>query len=438
MTAQVAVMNNLAVALATDSAATARYGNNTKIYNSANKLFTLTKVAPVGAMVYGSAGVDLVPWELVIKSYRHSLGKTRYSHLDDYADGLTRFIQADTRLFPSSLQEHCLSGLVQSYLSYLRESIVSRVKKAFDKKDSLSEDEIRQLADSCIVEEETRLGELSKLPCIDDEVEGLLLAKCLSLVNKHLADALDALASNPLSPERLANMCLRVITCDAFNHPIMQGWSSGLVIAGFGDDDMFPRLVEVEVSGVFEGALVHKVASRHEVSATSGPVIRPFAQGEMVRSFMEGIEPDVRSIFEVYLKDLLPRLADLVAERTLGSPSADPLSQSQSLDMDLRQILDSVRQGIDAYIRRAHVNPVLAAVAALPKDELAAMAESLVTLTSLKRRVSTSAETVGGPVDVAVISKGDGFIWIKRKHYFEPSLNPAFFATYLMDLDQEG
>jgi len=40
------------------------------------------------------------------------------------------------------------------------------------------------------------------------------------------------------------------------------------------------------------------------------------------------------------------------------------------------------------------------------------------------------AETVGGPIDVAVISKGDGFIWINRKHYFARELNPPFFANY--------
>lgn len=66
----------------------------------------------------------------------------------------------------------------------------------------------------------------------------------------------------------------------------------------------------------------------------------------------------------------------------------------------------------------------------LPKDELAAMAESLVNLASFKRRVTDEEETVGGPIDVAVISRGDGFIWIKRKHYFEPGLNPQFLANY--------
>lgn len=76
--------------------------------------------------------------------------------------------------------------------------------------------------------------------------------------------------------------------------------------------------------------------------------------------------------------------------------------------------------------REFHVDPILEVVAMLPKDDLASMAESLVNLTVLKRRISTDQETVGGPIDVAVISKGDGFIWIKRKHYFTKDLNPRY------------
>jgi hypothetical protein len=73
-------------------------------------------------------------------------------------------------------------------------------------------------------------------------------------------------------------------------------------------------------------------------------------------------------------------------------------------------------------------------VSFLPKDELPNLAESLVELTSLKRHVSTDAETVGGPIDVALITKAEGFVWIKRKHYFKPELNPSFFANYRREL----
>jgi len=66
----------------------------------------------------------------------------------------------------------------------------------------------------------------------------------------------------------------------------------------------------------------------------------------------------------------------------------------------------------------------------MPKDELAKMAQALVNLTAIKRRSTPSAETVGGPTDVAVITKGDGMVWIDRKHYFDSSLNPGFTANY--------
>lgn len=69
----------------------------------------------------------------------------------------------------------------------------------------------------------------------------------------------------------------------------------------------------------------------------------------------------------------------------------------------------------------------------LPKDELANLAESLVSLTSLQRRVSREIETVGGAIDVAVISKGDGFVWIKRKHYFSADRNLRFVNAYFSE-----
>ena len=54
------------------------------------------------------------------------------------------------------------------------------------------------------------------------------------------------------------------------------------------------------------------------------------------------------------------------------------------------------------------------------------MAEALVEITALRRKVGSTLESVGGPTDVAVISKGEGLVWLKRKHYFEPALNGDF------------
>jgi len=96
-----------------------------------------------------------------------------------------------------------------------------------------------------------------------------------------------------------------------------------------------------------------------------------------------------------------------------------------------KTVVDQFVKHINDMIEEKFSAPVVNTVASLPKEELAAMAEALINLTSIKRRMSSQTETVGGPIDVAVISKGDGFIWIKRKHYFSHELNHSYFTNYM-------
>ena len=98
------------------------------------------------------------------------------------------------------------------------------------------------------------------------------------------------------------------------------------------------------------------------------------------------------------------------------------------------QVSTTFVQRVQEVVKERYIIPVIRAIAVLPKDELDAMAESLVSLTSQKRRFTIYEETVGGPVDVAVISKGDGFVWVKRKSYFEPHLNLRHYSNYLNDI----
>ena len=64
------------------------------------------------------------------------------------------------------------------------------------------------------------------------------------------------------------------------------------------------------------------------------------------------------------------------------------------------------------------------------RDKSVIDGEAVVNLEQIQQRMSMKTETVGGPIDVAVISKHDGFVWIKRKHYFDINLNPSFVETY--------
>ena len=65
MSAGVIIMNKNAIALAADSAVT--IGNHLAIHNSANKVFALSKVAPVGVITYANATFMDIPIEVIIK-----------------------------------------------------------------------------------------------------------------------------------------------------------------------------------------------------------------------------------------------------------------------------------------------------------------------------------------------------------------------------------
>lgn len=97
----------------------------------------------------------------------------------------------------------------------------------------------------------------------------------------------------------------------------------------------------------------------------------------------------------------------------------------------IRNVVSDNMSAASSFQQDVITGPIVNIVSLLPKEELPLLAESLVALTSLKRHVSHDTETVGGPVDVALISKGDGFIWIKRKHYFDMELNQQFARNYM-------
>ena len=208
------------------------------------------------------------------------------------------------------------------------------------------------------------------------------------------------------------------------------GLTSGVVVAGYGENETFPALEMFHVDGIFRNTLKFSRKLSTAVGREKTASIIPLAQSEMVSAFMEGIDPEyqnhidgtIRAMLSSYSSTLLDQLAPSLAE--MRDQYEEKMSQANN---ELAQnFMDEMRR----YRDERFIQPVVGIVEQLPKSELAAMAESLVNLTLFRRRVTPDAETVGGPIDVAVISRGDGFIWIKRKHYFQAELNPHFLSNY--------
>jgi hypothetical protein len=418
MTAEVAVMNKSAVALAADSKVTVTSGGVTKTYDTVAKLFTLSKIAPIGVMIYGNAEFMGYPWETIIKLYREEKGRQTEALVVDWSRDFFRYLARFGKISAKDKTENVFNICASTLHEVLEQ--FSNAAQAEGWKQGSPEYELglREFLERRAATA-TRGGVW---------ISGKRLEAVLGKVSGVIADTTEGFFGGYSDETKQA--ALHLLAATLFfkaNSP----QTSGIVIAGFGDREFFPTLIEHKVDGyVGAGIKRFQVDEVTDLSRTRTGCIRAFAQREMVYRFMSGIDPQYQS----YLGKGLPELVVDNCFATLEKYGA----KAKINDKNRAEIRAAVTKSVQGFNKEAtqyridyFSDPVMRMVAVLPKDELAHLAESLVALTSLKRRVSSDAETVGGPIDVALISKGDGFIWIKRKHYFQEELNPQFVRTYM-------
>lgn len=424
MTAEVAVLNSTGVALAADSAVTI---GNEKIYNSALKLFALSKTEPVGIMIYGNAALMEVPWETIIKIFRTELGTRTYASLEEYSEQFFVFLSSRHDFFTEEVQKNWFLANVRGYFGFLLESLIKKVELKIKKNGKIDEQETKQIVFAIIGDHNKDLTNRSILAGMSKTFESELRKKYRSEIKQVREEVFKGLTINRSLTLKLGAIAAEIHTRDVFSQS-----TSGIVVAGFGINDIYPVIITHEVEGVICDKVKSKKLESKSVRINSGAEcsVIPFAQDDMVASFMNGVNPSVQSFVLSYLSELFKRLPELIDEDRLKGTDKDKKDLLLQYSSDIQSLLHDFFTQLGEHTQREHVQPIMQMVSALPKDELAAMAESLVNLTAFKRRMTRVLETVGGPIDVAIISKGDGFVWIKRKHYFPAELNQHFFANY--------
>lgn len=424
MTAEVAVLNSHGVSLAADSAVTLGQDAR-KIYTSADKLFQLHQCDPVGVMIYGNANIGGLPWETVIKAFRAELKTDSYDTLSGYADRLIDFLRTNRDIFSKTREERHVALLCASVLMHVREQLKNKIDaEAAKSKAGLSKQEVAALCDDVFTR---RLALIRKQPLLDilgEAAADEIRQKYSSDISKAKKEIFGSVPMKRGSSQKLTSLAIEMLARHYFGP--MQG---GVVVAGFGKKQYLPELIAYEIEEFVLGKPRMVKVDGAAISDDNLGFIVPFAQQEMVHAFMEGANRELMSHIQSSAASLFTGSIEAILAflRTRDASLADEIEKS---------VTDPQRQALQKLFadwgkkRDGFWHPVLQIVAALPKDELAAMAEALVNLTKFRRRVTTMRETVGGPIDVAVITKGDGFVWVKRKHYFSPDLNPRVIARY--------
>lgn len=427
MTAEIVIMNKSAIAMAADSAVTFQMNIKgevkQKIYNTSNKLFMLSKYYPIGILIYGNAEIHGSPWEIIIKEYRKILGSRNFDDVKSYAHD---FIEYLNNYFPEEEQSNVFKSSVASFFSSIvLNNINQRVELITSQKGKIELDELKNVVDEVINNEHCNIVSRKELDGIPENYCSSLLKK----YSKEMNEAIKAVFVNlPLSTT--SRRYLRIIGGNVFCKDVFSKNSSGVVVAGFGEKEKYPSLFAMDVDDVVNDHLKYIVRHDSHISLEESAAIIPFAQQEMVVTFIEGVDPDFSKLLDGYLTRVFIEYPNLLLESLPELVDEKKKILLQIMQKQGTDIQSKLQTSLNEFKEKNNINQIMSVVDYLPKDELAAMAESLVNLTSFKRRISLDAETVGGPIDVAVISKGDGFVWIKRKQYFDANINPHFTANY--------
>ena len=422
MTSEVVVMNRLGVALATDSAATVR-GDVTKMYH-ADKLFMLSHHHPVGVMVYQNSTLLGVPWETILKIYRQKrLGTRKFNTLEEYAEDLVNFLDNNAELFPLDVQKHHFLNLVQSLFQEIFDEIEAELLWNYEKG-------LKTPKDLASLHIQKRLEFWRSKPDVqqyDPNLSGQWIGELSGEISKLTGWRQ---RSGPLGSAEV-NLLFELAKLVVSKDENLEASLSGLVVAGFGETDHFPAVQAYEIGHVFFGRLRCKKFPAERIDGKKrSSIIRPFAQREMAETYLYGISPAFKLHLLKRLETLFVELPDAVVDGFPGIGKKRKDEYKDKVFAEIPPLYKAFLRDLKNHWDEKH-GDITNSIASLPKGELAHFASSLVNLNSFQKRMSTREnETVGGPIDVAVISKGDGFVWIERKHYFRPDLNHHFFRNY--------
>ena len=392
MTCEVAVMNARGVALAADSAAT--LDNGVKCYNTAEKLFQLTPGAPVAIMTYGAAELLGVPWETVIAEYGRQPGPRRFATLDEYWRDFVAFIDGARTIVTAQMQRdglhahafglwHCL------YAEPLAARLKGR-KKGRPDRDAL----LREL----IAADHERWLDYAELPDLDADFADRVIAEYGEILDK----VERAVFGEAPRSDDIRHALRETIRYFFTTSGCVCVETTGIVLAGFGEAEVFPSLLHHQIGAVVLDRTIAIKIGEARIAPDSKAAIVPFGQRQVIDALIQGIDPALHGkLPELMAAALQPRRKRQPVERQAGTVD--------DRAMDFYAL-------VQAEIQRSYDDPFMTGVAAMPRHDLTHLAESLVALTALRIRCcAPEKDTVGGPIDVAIVSKGEGFVWMRRK-----------------------
>jgi hypothetical protein len=406
MTSEVAVMNKIGIALAADSAVTI---DNRKYSNTGNKIFQMIPDKPIGIMFFNRTELMGMPWELLLWNYN----KTERSF-----DTLIEYVQDFLSFLESSFTEFQVESFITTESKNILRNLQSLLKKVMQR--GLDDEEIRRRVIAIVENQYEIWSNVSNYICLSESGINVNRRRYGDIFSNVISEIFPNICEIEGFTEQVSNLILLQLSrlsYDPFNDIV-----SGVVIAGYGDVEIFPSYYAYLISGKVGDDLLHAKNRERHISYGNPASVAGFGQKDTINSTFVGMSRGISSIIEedlTLLKEYYTRNTfDLMESRLLEAGIEIPETIKDEIICRINRHCEENVETLESKIKRENRKrtvEIASAIAHMSREELASISETFVELEKFMLQISLQAPTVGGPVDVVVISKTDGFQWVKKK-----------------------
>lgn len=199
MTAEVAILNKGAVALAADSAVTISGSGPLKIYNSVNKIFELHDESPVGILIYGSMDFMGIHLETIIKQYRRDRSrKTSFAHVKEFSIDFRNYLESEVR-YTADHELLNVGEILYAHYSELRERVAIEARQQVRTVGKLGKRDINRIYTECVDKYLAEVEETDKSECFRRVAEKSVFSKYATLHDRVIAESFPSQGCSTLS-----------------------------------------------------------------------------------------------------------------------------------------------------------------------------------------------------------------------------------------------
>jgi hypothetical protein len=389
-------MNQVAVAVASDTLTSRQSRGDTKTWPSQSKIIELAAPALGVVLHCGSVELQSASWRLLIREWIRRVPQGEIPTMAWLRDSFTTWLTSNLDLFGITdeagvIERICAPEGDGGHLDWLKNDLSDDLKA-------------RLISDpaSADVEVALAIDGIRKERYSGDPFPDLTVAKAKALLKRadidcgkffgSICSLPDGTSLGPKTSKAVEDFAVDVLRVIATWEPQSR---IELHFAGFGSEEVLGHIAVLKIIGYWGGQLR---ANREEIGSAEPsdyPYWAPIAQTSAIQQFQGGMSTDI---------------SDRVFSAVADAVQAIPEIKEGTLD----SVLSSVSESLLDFTQENYRSPFFQTLSGLGISNLGKFADFLVHLQAFRSATDNGEATVGGHIESLIISPEHGVRWRHR------------------------